>query len=113
MLVYFVHWSRQDELVRTSKRGPRKTVGSCFSASILCNNLKDAMIAFRWIFDHYFEVEDGISIDDGELRFKRSVLDSRGFTVQFLYFDKMKQPIYLTDPEASILSYSGRMHITR
>lgn len=110
MLVYHVYWSRQDELAKTSKRGPRKTVGAFYSASILCRNLKEAMSAFEWCFNHYFDVDEGLTIIDGKLEFKRQVIDSRGFNVQFLYFDSMKHPLYLTDIEHSLLCYNNVMH---
>lgn len=100
MLAYHVRWDLQCSPV--SKKGrPSKDSQTSLSATVLCNNVSDALGCFSILFRRE-HLNDGVTLDDGELTFSRMKLDSRNFHIQWLFMKGLTEPISLIDPAKSI-----------
>lgn len=100
MLAYYVRWELVDN--PSPKKGrPSKDNSPYYSASILCNNITEALSCFTILFRREY-LNDDITLDDGKLSFNRMKLDSRNFHIQWLFMKGLHEPISLIDPAKSI-----------
>lgn len=104
MVAYFVRWNlRSDAHPRI---GRRKIEHSHFDCTVLCNNVKDAFSCLEILWHSSFNKDQLYELVDGDITCQRMKIDSRGFHIQWLYKDKMKEPFYLVDPCKSIFELS-------
>lgn len=102
MVVYYVRWERDKSLSKVSTKGRPKTNDSFFAFTVMCRNSKDAISCLEYLFYRDFQLNTGITIEDGVVSLKRLVLDSRGFTCQWLFMDGIRLPISLSDLNKSV-----------
>lgn len=104
MVAYFVRWTlRADAKPRI---GRKKIEHSHFDCTVLCNNYKDAVSCLEILWHDFFNKERLYDIVDGDISCQRMKIDSRGFHIQWLFKDSMKEPFYLVDPNKSIFHLS-------
>lgn len=101
MVVYYVSWKASDELTKGKGRATKQDYMMCFT--VLCRNISDASSCLEYLFDKNYRGK--FSLGDGEVSFKRKVLDSRSFEIHYLMMDGMSKPLYLSDCKSSIDSY--------
>lgn len=101
MLLYRVQWTHDNKL--TKGKG-RVTIDACsFVFTVLCRNSKDAYRCFEYYFYSVYDNKHALSIDDGEIRMSRQIIDSRCFHPHYLLLDGIREPIYLPDPASNVL----------
>lgn len=102
MVVYYVRWEKGDEPIKQQK-GRRKIEKSYYDFTVLCRDCKDAYSCFEYLFKTEFERNTGVDISDGFLSMKRVKIDSRGFTIQYLFMDDIKRPLSLSNLKYSLM----------
>lgn len=95
MLIYTVQWSHSSAL--SKGKGRTKDSENLFAFSVLCRNRKDAISCLDYHFNNVFKHRDNVCIDDGEISLRRSIVDSRGFTANYLMMDGIREPLVLSD----------------
>lgn len=101
MVLYLVEWLHDNKL---AKGKGRSTNDSSCACTCICRNSSDALRCFEWHFRHGFdENRHGFTIDDGVIRMRRMIVDSRNFTAMYLMLDGMREPVYLSDPGSNVL----------
>lgn len=108
MLLYFVQWSVDNKL--TKGKGRTKNDDVNFMFTCLCRNSANALECAYHYFHHSFNNTSNLTFDDGIINLKRCVVDSRGFSANFLMLDGMREPINLTDIKSSLIRLSRFYH---
>lgn len=103
MILYHVTWSHNKSLSKGKGRVTSDEVG--FNLLVLCRNITHAQSCLLFYFDHVFSKynKHGLTLDDGEVKFSRMVIDSRGFIAHYLFLDGMREPINLVDVSSNLL----------
>ena len=93
MVIYIVSWFLNKDLAKGKSKSRDKVLGF----SVICRNSKDALSCLDYHFRQSIDYSSGITIDDGEIVLKRSIVDSRNFNANYLLMDGMREPIILSD----------------
>lgn len=103
MVLYSVEWLHDNKLAKGKGRSNVKDY-RCV-CTVICRDSSDAMRCFIFHFINEFCSlnKHGFSIDDGEIKMKRMIVDSRNFNSMYLMLDGMKEPIYLCNPKRNVL----------
>lgn len=81
MLVYFVKWVYDPKLGKGT--GRLKLDDKSCSTTVLCYHSSQAIDTLYWLFKQH-HLNDGVSIDDGEISCKRIAIDSRNIIISYL-----------------------------
>ena len=100
MLVYTVSWSHSSELSKGKGRVCKND--SIFGFSVLCRSSSDAVKCLEWYFVNVFKNPKGLDFTDGIVKLQRSSVDSRNFTINYLFMDDIKRPISLSNVKDSL-----------
>lgn len=106
MLVYLVSWSCLDDKDLTKGKGKVTMADNgYFFFTVLCRSSSDALRCLRYVFLQKYGANGihGIQIDDGVTTLRRSKLDSRSLNIDYLFMDKMKEPMTLHDVMSNVL----------
>lgn len=101
MLLYSVSWTYDKNL--TKGKGRVSTSEHFFSFSVICRNSSDAVKCLNYHFNFVFRPSSGITIDDGSITLKRSIVDSRGFTAKYMMMDGLREPLELSDLKSNFV----------
>lgn len=101
MLLYHVSWIIDRDLAKGKGRPTSKEIHISFS--VLCRNVADAVCCLQYEFSTNFPTTHGIALSDGEIKIKRSKIDSRGFDAKYLFMDGIRQPIFLHNLKSNVL----------
>lgn len=104
MLVYLVSWVYSHDLAKGKGKITKNEISVMFS--VLCRNSKDALKCLEWVFAHDFKNQHNLTLDDGEITLKRSIVDSRNIMASYLLMDGMTIPLELYDLKGSLTRYS-------
>lgn len=100
MLVYLVSWIYNKDLAKGKGKIPKSE--HFFGFSVLCRNSQDAIRCLQYHFYKVFSPSSGITPEDGEIRLQRQVLDSRGFNVNYMLMDGIREPFELNDLKSNL-----------
>lgn len=106
MVLYFVSWIPDPKLCKGKGRLSDDEYYIMFS--VLCDSITTAQRCFLYHFKYEFKTTHGLTVDDGELKLKRAVIDSRSFHPRYLMLKPMDIPISLIDPVSSLIRYSKK-----
>lgn len=106
MVLYFVSWIPDPKLCKGKGRLSGDELYIMFS--VLCDSISTAQRCFLYHFNYEFKTTHGLTVDDGELKLKRAVIDSRSFHPRYLMLKAMDMPISLIDPVSSLIRYSKK-----
>lgn len=101
MLIYIVSWVYRHDLAKGKGKITNKEISVMFS--VLCRNSKDALKCLDWVFTHNFANQHHLTLEDGEITLRRSIVDSRCINCSYLLMDDMTSPIELYDVKGSLL----------
>lgn len=104
MVLYSVQWFCDSKL--SKGKGKITNQESYIAFTVICRNSKDAVRCLDWHFLHVFDNKHNLTVDDGEIRLMRMVVDSRNFNARYLLMDKMREPLFLSDLSSNILRLS-------
>lgn len=104
MLVYLVSWVYSHDLAKGKGKITKNEISVMFS--VLCRNSKDALKCLEWVFTHDFKNQHNLTLDDGEITLKRSIVDSRNIMASYLLMDGMTIPLELYDLKGSLTRYT-------
>lgn len=106
MLLYSVTWRHSKILSKGKGRATSKETHICFN--VVCRNNHDALRCLDYHFRFVFSKDNkhGLTLDDGSIELKRSVIDSRGFDARYLMLDGMKEPFNLIDVKSNYVRYN-------
>lgn len=95
MVVYDVSWFHKSALAKG--KGRVKSSEMLFGFTVLCRSAHDALSCVPYHFYNKFKHRDHVCLDDGEIILKRSIVDSRNFTINYLMMDNIREPIELSN----------------
>lgn len=102
MVVYYVQWERDKDLAQGTGRAKNDEYFLFFT--VLCRNSTDAITALRYIFDEKFS-KSNLCLEDGKVTLRRSKIDSRNFTCNYIFMDGIRHPLSLSDFKKSLFHY--------
>ena len=103
MLVYLVTWQHSTALSKGKGRATSSEFMVIFT--VLCRTSEDALNCLRHHFRTRYKTTHGFTIDDGVITLQKKILDSRSFTVDYLYMDNIREPLSLDDLSQSLKLY--------
>lgn len=104
MVLYLVTWTYDSELAKG--KGKIKNHDYLIGFTVLCRNSNDALKCLQYHFDNVYNNPKNLSIDDGHISLKRTTIDSRGFTANYMLMDGLREPLTLSDLKSNF----NRLH---
>lgn len=102
MKLYSVIWMYDKDL----SKGKGRCVECVTGFTVLCNNAQEALSCLPYHWHTYYKSRDVFDIEDGEVKLTRCKIDSRNFNANYIFLDKMREPLELSSIDKSLFNYS-------